>query len=375
MSSFDLTRPVVRELRAARPRAPQGLREQVLASARQAREPRLSLSPPSWRRVRRVALVAVPAVVVVGVGAALIHGIANSGPSRVESLSRSQPASFSRSQPAGAKAAGTTRVWAGKATTTHTFSQIGAPTPLSLSDRGKAAGGGLAPSKGRLQDYRASLTVRVDGLDGLSPSTQKAMRTARVLGGYVVSAQFNAAKQGYSELVFRIPVTRVQQAIARFSELGTIAAQDIQITDLQTQYNRLVKEIGALRIEIAKVDDKLADPALSNADRVRLQQRRARLVATVEALTTTKGQTVKRARLATVSLRLTTEQAVVPHKPHRRGPLGGALDDAGTILARELSWALYAVVVLGPLAAIGLVAFLLVRVARRYSDRRLLESS
>ena len=125
-----------------------------------------------------------------------------------------------------------------------------------------------------MQHYQAALTVRVDDLDALSPSTQKAMRIARALGGYVVSAKFNAAKEGNSALVFKIPIGHVQQAIAKFSELGTIVAQNIQITDLQAQFNQLVKRIGALRVAIAKVDDKLADPSLSNADRVRLEQQR-----------------------------------------------------------------------------------------------------
>jgi hypothetical protein len=233
----------------------------------------------------------------------------------------------------------------------------------------------LPASKSRLRDYRASLTVRVDGLDALSPSTQKAMRTARALGGYVVSAHYGASKQGQSELVFRIPITRIQQAIARFSALGTISAQDIQITDLQRQYNGLVQQLNTLRVRIAKIDDKLASPSLSNADRVILQQQRKRLVATFEALTTAKGQTVKRARLATVSLMLTTEQAAVPQKSHHQGPLARAFDDAGSILAKEVSWGLYALVVLGPLAVLALLAFLGIRLGRRYADRRLLESS
>jgi hypothetical protein len=82
MSSFDVTSPVVRELRAARPRAPEQLRERVTAlSTRPEPRPRFSFSMPSRFTVRRVALVAAPALVAVGVGGALIHGIANSGSS------------------------------------------------------------------------------------------------------------------------------------------------------------------------------------------------------------------------------------------------------------------------------------------------------
>lgn len=356
MSSFDLTSPVVRELRATRPHAPEAVRERVLASARRRPEARFSL--PSWFTVRRVVLVAVPACLVVGVGAALIHGLANSGsPSRNVAGLTTTPTDVY-----GAPALPRARALNGGA-------------DKAVRGRAHASSGALAPSKSRLQDYRASLTIRVDGLDALAPSTQKAMRTARALGGYVVSAHYGAAKQGQSEVVLRIPIARIQQAIARFSALGTISAQDIQITDLQRQYNGLVKRLDSLRVRIAKLDDKLADPSLSNAARVILQQQRKRLVATFQALTTAKGETVKRARLATVSLMLTTEQAAVPQKPHHQGPLGRAFDDAGSILAKEVSWGLYALVVLGPLAVLAFLAFVALRLSRRYADRRLLESS
>jgi hypothetical protein len=201
------------------------------------------------------------------------------------------------------------------------------------------------------------------------------MRIARGLGGYVVSAQFNAAKQGNSALVFKIPIGHVQQAIAKFSQLGTIAAQNIQIADLQAQFNRVVKRIGTLRIAIAKVDDQLADTSLSNEDRVRLEQRRARLATRLEALKTSKARTTRSAALATVSLGLTTKEAAAVTKPEHRGPLGRALHDAGHILAKEAAWGLYALIVLAPIALIALAAFLLIRGARRLSDRRLLESS
>src|SRR3954449_5121357 len=76
MSSVDLTN----ELRLAKPRAPEQLRERITAlSERPVREPRFSFSLPSRYTARRVALVAAPAGVAVAVGGALIHGIANSG--------------------------------------------------------------------------------------------------------------------------------------------------------------------------------------------------------------------------------------------------------------------------------------------------------
>lgn len=355
MSSVDLTN----ELRLAKPRAPEQLRERVLAlSERPVREPRFSFSLPSRYAVRRVALVAVPAVVAVAVGGAAIHGIANSG-SPKQHLAHGEAARLTSTVPVFEAA-----------TPRRDIGQLATPKALSSSsDRA------LPPSQTRLQHYQAALTVRVDGLDALSPSTQKAMRITRALGGYIVSAQFRAAKEGASSLVVKIPVGHVQQAIAKFSALGTIAAQNIQITDLQAQFNKLVKRIGALRVAIAKVDDKLASTSLSNEDRVRLEQQRARLTASLASLQTSKARTSKRAALATVSLGLTTKEAAAVVKPEHRGPLGRALHDAGRILAKEASWLLYALIVLGPILLLGLAAYLVIRGGRRLSDRRLLESS
>ena len=52
-------------------------------------------------------------------------------------------------------------------------------------------------------------------------------------------------------------------------------------------------------------------------------------------------------------------------KPEHRGPLGRALHDAGKILQKEASWALYALIVLGPILLIALLAYLLIRGGRR----------
>jgi hypothetical protein len=350
MSTVDLTN----ELRLAKPRAPRELRGRVLAlSERPVREPRFSFSVPSRYMVRRVALVAAPAVVAIGVGAAAIHGIANSGAPKRAVPATTVPANWDSAR--GAQA--TPFRASGKSTSGEKL----VPAP-----------GALSPSTTRLQHYEAAMTVRVDTL---SPSTQQAMRIARGLGGYVVSAHLNQAKAGRSSLVFRIPIEHVQQAIARFTGLGEITAQNIQITDLQAQFNRLVKQIGTLRIALAKIDDRLDDPSLSNTERVTLEQQRARVAARLEALRTSRARTAHRAALATVSLGLTTAEAAAPVKPHHRGPLGRALHDAGTILQKEASWALYALIVLGPILLVALLAFLLIRSGRRLSDRRLLESS
>jgi Domain of unknown function (DUF4349) len=251
--------------------------------------------------------------------------------------------------------------------------------PLATSKAGLPANAGvpfrhIPPTPGRLQDYRASLTVRVKDVDALSSATQQAMRTTRTLGGYVVRTSFDARKEGRSFLVVRVPIGKVQTAIARFSSLGTIVAQNISITDLQNRVDTLGNRIDGLRIRIAKIDDELASGSLTNAQRVALELQRARLARTLHALTGTRQTLVRRAHLSTISLALTTHSTTVA-TPHHRGAVGNALHDAGTILAKEAAVALYILIVAGPLLILAALVWIAVRSGRRYADRRLLESS
>jgi hypothetical protein len=81
---------------------------------------------------------------------------------------------------------------------------------------------------------------------------------------------------------------------------------------------------------------------------------------------------VKRAQMASVALAMVVEkkQAAAP-----AGRFHRTVDDAGSVLVRELEILVYALVVAGPLLAIGGAAILAGRSVRRRSDRRLLERS
>ena len=343
---------VVLELRSARPRAPEALRERVAALGEP--EPQFALPRLQWRRV---VLVAVPACLAVAVGAALIHGAFHTSSSPgVTATARS------------AKQDNTLNL-EGAFTKQHPHYAPAMP----LSARGGAAIQRLGPSHSRLQDYRASLTVRVKDLYALSSATQQAMRTTRALGGYVVTTRFDARKEGRSFLVVRVPITKVQTAIARFSNLGTIVAQNISIADLTNRVDTLGNRIDRLRVEIAKIDDRLAG-SLTQAQRVQLELQRARVTRTLHSLIGLRATLLKRAHLSRIALALTTQQSVVA-PPHHRGAVGNALHDAGTILAKEAAVGLYILIVAGPLLILAALIWIAARAGRRYSDRRLLESS
>jgi uncharacterized protein DUF4349 len=213
------------------------------------------------------------------------------------------------------------------------------------------------PSAGRAQDYNASLLLLVDGTDDLSATTQRALRTTRRLGGYLVSVNYTTPEpgEGTAAVRLRIPVSRVQAAIVEFSGLGRILAQDTRISDLQQPLDELTRRIRRLerRAAVAKGAE------------------RERLLAQIASLRRQRVEINRRAAFATVNLDLTThepkEPAVTP------GRLDRALGDAVGILAAELIIAAYALIVASPLLLLLVAAFFGNRVYRRHADQRLLE--
>jgi hypothetical protein len=78
---------------------------------------------------------------------------------------------------------------------------------------------------------------------------------------------------------------------------------------------------------------------------------------------------VRSARLARITLSLTTPAKQAAPSPSR---FDRTLDDAGSVLVRELEILLYALIVAGPLVLLGAAGVLAGRRVRRQADSRLL---
>lgn len=345
---------LVEPLRAAKPRASEELRERIRQLAL------LEAGGPAPRRPRRrAALVLVPALLVaVVLGAAL-----SQLPRGVSGGSDGQALEVSDRE----------------------RQKTPALTPMTSADaegqalsaaRGRA-GAGFAPAPGRrLQEYRAELRVRVRDLDELGEATQRAMRTTRSLGGYVVVADYGQpnGRDGDSLLVVRVPVNRVQDAIFAFSQLGTIASQRIRIEDLQTEFGQREVAIERLRRSIARLEELLRDPGLSAEERARLRVQL--IVARQDLVQRLRAQqaTLRRGRLARVALTLTTREGAVA-KPDPPGYVERTLRDALSAVSRVVAWTLYVLIVLSPFVAIAVLALVLERIRRRRLEERLLSSA
>jgi len=352
MTSAEL----ITELQATMPAADGALRQRVRAIA--AAEPARPSSPfarLSRSSLRRFALVALPATAVVLLAVAGVAGLLGSGsqPGGVEAISNDL-SSQSASPPV--------------TTTTPTRElapelKAGAPATDAATP---------APTVGRAQRYSAQLTLSVKNLDALSDATQQALRITRDLGGFLVTASYATTDSGVSSLTLRVPTANVQQAIMRYSDLGKIVGQQIQIDDLQGQVDELTKRENALRVQIARLSARLVAPDLSAETRATLEARRDAARSELARVRVATAQVNAEARYATIQLTLQTpESSTVVPVPSR---FDNAVDRAVEILAVEAMVVLYAFVIVGPLALLALLAWLAQRGLRRRQDEHLLSS-
>ena len=340
MSQRDLDDPrfqeIVTELREKAPPAPEGLRERVGATARSESARKVG---GRWHLgMRRGLALAAACTVAVGVGAALVNGLTGSrDPGRRE-------LSTQRAQPEAGVATGPKRA-----------------LQDSLLERSSRTA--LPPARQRLQDYDARMRLRVKNAGALDRATKRAMRDTRGLGGFVASIDFGTLpeEQGDASLVLRVPVAKVQEAVARYTELGTIVSQQVKIHDLQPQADRLSQNATELRRRIAELVAKNRRSGLTVDERIQLENARRDL----QSLTGRRSRLVREASYATVTLELTTAEAA--EKREEPSAFRTFWDDATKILGTELIWLLYALVVAGPFVLLAILALLAERSRRRRS--------
>jgi hypothetical protein len=348
---------ILSELRSL-PGAPDGLRERVRDL--RAPEPRFGWTLPRVD-ARRLLLVAAPAVVTFAVGAAAINGLVNGG-------TPEQPVAVQRGESAAKSTGG------GSSGVVHAPAATSPPLSASTQQAYDLNARALPPAATRLNRYEVWLRLSVTQ-DELSNAAQRAMQIARGYGGYVQSVDLNTpGKRGTAALVLRVPVDRVEDAVMRLGKLGDVTAQHVRVKDLQRQADVQRRSIIKTRATIASLREKLAQPGLSTEERLRLEYRLDDAKRTLAQLTKARATTVREGSLASISATFHVPQAAAA-APHRQGRLERTARNAGDFLVRELAWLLYALIALAPIAllAAGIVAA--VRVARRKSDERLLEST
>jgi negative regulator of sigma E activity len=166
MTTADLTE----QLRAARPVAPETLRERVrgIAASGAAPAERSRFQLPRLPRLR----LALPAVAATAIAAAALIAVVRPG-HQTTNLEAAKPPSTARS-----------------ADLYHSATPAQTKAADSPQTQVQRAGAGVAPTPttGRAQDYQAQIGLEVKDDDALSSATKRALTIVRNLGGYVVSA-------------------------------------------------------------------------------------------------------------------------------------------------------------------------------------------
>jgi hypothetical protein len=316
-------RDLVAELHAARLTAPAGLRERVrliAAADTSDRPPRFT-----WRRALVVAL-----PVAAAVAATVVF---------------TRPSHERTAVPTDTLAAQSLRA---------------APTPAPT--HGAVTKEFAVPSdNGRVQDYGATLSLRIPTATGVSDAVKRALRITTSLGGYSTSVHASSAgKDASAELTLRVPRSHVQEAMVRLSQLGTITTEQVDVLDRQADLNATDRQIARLQKQLAALR---AEPP-SDATKTRIAQ----LTARIEALQRSEAETRRTAHYATIQLSLTTAEPVEPPTQHRHGPLHGVVV--------ALTWlgigAVYALAIGLPVLAVLLAGYLAIRAARRRREDALL---
>ena len=165
------------------------------------------------------------------------------------------------------------------------------------------------PPDPRAQRVSASLTVEVANPDAVSRAAQDALDLTRSLGGYVVSSSVATGEQGSASLTVRVPVDRVQDAIAGLSGLGRIVSQQVTIDDLQQNLDELTHRQASVLGQIARIRARLDSETLDAQTEAVLRARLGILRGELRALRQGISSTEAEARMSTIQLAVVTRGA------------------------------------------------------------------
>ncbi len=216
----------------------------------------------------------------------------------------------------------------------------------------------------------ATLSVEVKDSNAVSRAAQDALDLTRSLGGYVVNSSVVTGEQGSASLTVRVPVARVQDAIAGLSALGRIVSQQVTVDDLQEQLDQLQRRRASLVEQITRITARLESEDLDAQTTAALEARRRALRGELRVVRSQIAGTNAEARMSTIQLTVVTPDssgAVVP-----RSRIDRTVDEALNVLAWEGVVALGMLIVLAPFALVGLAVWLGRRLYRRHEEERLL---
>ena len=225
----------------------------------------------------------------------------------------------------------------------------------------------------RATDVKLWMEVRLADAEELSDAANDSMTITRELGGWVAGSEIDTqGNEGRAELALRVPVTRVEDAIVRLGELGTVTGQQVETVDLQAAIDRREARIETLERAIRTIELRLETEDLTPAQeidlRLALEDRRNQL----SDLRRENRSDRREAATSELTLVLHTKEAPAATKDDEGGAAGAA-DDALRFLGDAGAIALFLVIVLSPVVLLAVLLWLALRSRTRRIETRILE--
>ncbi|HEX6675166.1 MAG TPA: DUF4349 domain-containing protein [Actinomycetes bacterium] len=240
-----------------------------------------------------------------------------------------------------------------------------APAPASgdAAKASKAAGGVHLVDLGNriVRTATVNLEVRKGGIgDAISQATDVVARNK----GIYVAASTSLPSDGVArgQVTFRVPVVAFEPVLRDLKALGTYRGEKSSTDDVTSDYVDLKGQLTAWRAQ-ERTYLRLLDRARSIADVISVQNQLQQVQSNIERLQGQVNYLEDQSSYSTIVLSLTEPGAGAAGRP--KGTYAKAWELAVTGLVRMSAAALVLVVWLVPVAALGVVALLVARLARR----------
>jgi hypothetical protein len=199
------------------------------------------------------------------------------------------------------------------------------------------------------------------------------MAITRELGGWVAGSDVDSSgHEGEAELQLRVPVGRVEDAVVRLSELGTVTGQRMETVDLQAGIDardRRLEELDrAIRIGQLRLESETLDPEERLRIELRLERQRAARADLLRANTRDRRE----AATSELTLLLHTREAPAEEEEDE-GEAAGTARDALRLLGDIGIVALFLAIVLTPVLLLAVLVWLALRSRSRRLETRLLD--
>jgi hypothetical protein len=361
-----LVQGLVRELRAGAPIAPAPLRVRVRELAEQPVRRRRGLS----RRRTALALTFV-LVAVAGVSSAVV--LSGSGePAGDDAVALRTDVDVGAAEAAD-QAPPSTVPSTGEPSIRAKRNTLSGQGSVFLYDADADAAEVPLPPRGRATDVSLWMEVRVPDADELSDAAAEAMSITRELGGWIAASDIDTeGNEGRAELALRVPVGRVEDAVVRLGDLGTVTGERVATVDLQTGIDRRVDRIEQIERAIRLLELRLESGTLTPDEELRVRLRIERHRNAIEDLQRVNLADRREAATSELALVLHTREAPAKEDEDESGAAGAA-SNALDFLAAAGTIALFLVIVLSPIVLLLVLLWLAFRARSRRVEAKLLD--